>query len=172
MNKEIERYITTNYYQLLSIAKKITKNHELTNDLFHEVIIQLYNKNNIVLQEYSDDQIKYYIVSIIRINWHSQTSPFYYKIRKESSKYTNIDDIYDLVDDTQLEFEKQHLFDILEQSWCELDWFRKSLFEMYMTLGSMKKVSKQTRIPISSISRYLKESKELIKTNIYTKTNE
>jgi len=172
MNKEIEKYITTNYYQLLTIAKKITKNHELTNDLFHEVIIQLYNKNNIVLQEYSDDQIKYYIVSIIRINWHSQTSPFYYKIRKESSKYTNIDDIYDLVDDTQLEFEKQHLFDILEQSWCELDWFRKSLFEMYMTLGSMKKVSKQTRIPISSISRYFKESKELIKTNIYTKTNE
>jgi RNA polymerase sigma factor (sigma-70 family) len=172
MNKEIERYLTTNYYQLLNIAKKITKNHELTNDLFHEVIIQLYNKNNIVLQEYSDDQMKYYIVSIIRINWHSQTSPFYYKIRKESSKYTNIDEIYDLVDDTQLEFEKQHLFDILEQSWCELDWFRKSLFEMYMTLGSMKKVSKQTRIPISSISRYLKESKELIKTNIYTKTNE
>lgn len=172
MNKEIERYITTNYYQLLSIAKKITKNHELTNDLLHEVIIQLYNKNNIVLQEYSDDQIKYYIVSIIRINWHSQTSPFYYRMRKESSKYTNIDDIYDLVDDTQLEYEKQHLFDILEQSWCELDWFRKSLFEMYMTLGSMKKVSKQTRIPISSISRYLKESKELIKTNIYTKTNE
>lgn len=172
MNKEIERYITTNYYQLLTIAKKITKNHDLTQDLFHEVIIQLYNKNNIVLQEYSDDQMKYYIVSIMRINWHSQTSPFYYKIRKESSKYTNIDDIYDLVDDTQLEFEKQHLFDILEQSWCELDWFRKSLFEMYMTLGSMKKVSKQTRIPISSISRYLKESKELIKTNIYTKTNE
>jgi hypothetical protein len=125
-----------------------------------------------VLQEYSDDQMKYYIVSIIRINWHSQTSPFYYKIRKESSKYTNIDDICELVDDTQLEYEKQHLFDILEQSWCELDWFRKSLFEMYMTLGSMKKVSKQTRIPISSISRYLKESKELIKTNIYTKTNE
>jgi len=172
MNKEIERYITTNYYQLLTIAKKITKNHDLTQDLFHEVIIQLYNKNNIVLQEYSDEQMKYYIVSIMRINWHSQTSPFYYKIRKESSKYTNIDDIYDLVDDTQLEFEKQHLFDILEQSWCELDWFRKSLFEMYMTLGSMKKVSKQTRIPISSISRYLKESKELIKTNIYTKTNE
>lgn len=172
MNKEIERYITTNYYQLLNIAKKITKNHELTSDLFHEVILQLYNKNNIVLQEYSDDQMKYYIVSVIRINWHSKTSPFYYKIRKESSRYTNIDEIYDLADDTQLEFEKQHLFDILEQSWCELDWFRKSLFEMYMTLGSMKKVSKQTRIPISSISRYLKESKELIKTNIYTKTNE
>ena len=171
MNKEIEKYITTNYYQLLSIAKKITKNHELTNDLLHEVILQLYNKNNIVLEEYSNDQMKYYIVSVIRINWHSKTSPFYYKIRKESSNYVNIDDCFDLTDDTQLEFENQQLFDILEQSWCELDWFRKSLFEMYLTLGSMKKVSKQTRIPISSISRYLKESKEQIKNNIYQKTN-
>lgn len=171
MNKEIEKYITTNYYQLLSIAKKITKNHELSNDLLHEVILQLYNKNNIVLEEYSNDQMKYYIVSVLRINWHSKTSPFYYKIRKESSNYVNIDDCFDLTDDTQLEFENQQLFDILEQSWCELDWFKKSLFEMYLTLGSMKKVSKQTRIPISSISRYLKESKEQIKNNIYQKTN-
>jgi RNA polymerase sigma factor (sigma-70 family) len=172
MNKQIEKYITTNYYELLAIAKKITKNHELTGDLLHEIILQLYNKSDIILQEYSNDQIKYYIVSIIRINWHSNTSPFYYKIRKESSRYVNIEEIFDLADETQLDFEKQQLFDILEQSWCELDWFRKSLFEMYLTLGSMKKVSKQTRIPLSSISRYLKESKEQIKNNIFIKTNE
>jgi len=172
MNKEIEKFITTNYYQLLSITKKITKNHQLSQDLLHEVILQLYNKGQIILQEYSNDQIKYYIVSVIRINWHSNTSPFYYKIRKDSSKYTNIEEIFDLADDTQLDFEKQQLFDILEQSWCDLDWFRKSLFEMYLTLGSMKKVSKQTRIPLSSISRYLKESKEQIKNTIFIKTNE
>ncbi len=172
MNREIEKYITTNYYQLLSITKKITKNHELSQDLLHEVILQLYNKGQIILQQYTDDQIKYYIVSVIRINWHSNTSPFYYKIRKETSRYVNIDEIFNLADETQLDFEKQQLFDILEQSWCELDWFRKSLFEMYLTLGSMKKVSKQTRIPLSSISRYLKESKEQIKNNIFIKTNE
>ena len=172
MNREIQNYITNNYYQLLTITKKITKNHELSQDLLHEVILQLYNKGHIILQEYSNDQIKYYIVSIIRINWHSNTSPFYYKIRRESSKYTNIEEIYDLADESQLDFEKQQLFDILEQSWCDLDWFRKSLFEMYLTLGSMKKVSKQTRIPLSSISRYLKESKEQIKQNIFIKTNE
>ncbi len=172
MNKEIEKYITTNYYDLLKITKKITKNHDLTQDLLHEVILQLYNKDNITLREYNDEQIKYYIVSVIRINWHSKTSPFYYKIRKETSKYTNIEEIYNLADETQLEFEKQQLFDILEQSWCELDWFRKSLFEMYLTLGSMKKVSKQTRIPVSSISRYLRESKDQIKFNITIRTNE
>jgi len=174
MNKQIELYLTKNYYELLKISKKITKGHQLSQELLHEVIIQLYDKKNIVLEKYTDDQIKYYIVSIIRINWNSQTSPFCYKIRKETAKYTNIDDVFDLVDvDTaQLDFEKEELLTILEQSWCELNWFHKSLFEMYMTLGSMKKVSKQTRIPVSSISRYLKESKEQIKAAIQIKTNE
>ena len=172
MNKHIEQYITNNYYELLKIAKKITKGHQLSQELLHEVIMQLYDKKNIVLQEYNDDQIKYYIVSIIRINWHSQTSPFYYKIRKETAKYVNIDDQFDLTDENQMDFEKEELLVILEQSWADLNWFHKSLFEMYLTLGSMKKVSKQTRIPVSSISRYLKESKELIKLNIIQKTNE
>ena len=87
MVKEIEQYITKNYYQLLKIAKTITKNNQLSQDLLHEVIVQLYEKNEIILRKYEDNQIKYYIVSIMRINWYSKTSPFYYKIRKESSTY-------------------------------------------------------------------------------------
>lgn len=114
MNPQIERYITTQYYELLNIAKKITKGHELSQELLHEVILQLYNKENIILNEYSDDQIKYYIVAIIRINWHSNTSPFYYRIRKEPAKYVDITQIFDLADDTQLQFENQIIFDILE----------------------------------------------------------
>lgn len=172
MNREIERYITNNYYNLLSITKKITKNHQLSQELLHEVILQLYNKGNIVLREYNDDQIKYYIVSVIRINWHSNTSPFYYKIRKEPANYVDITQIYDMADEDQFEFEKTIIFDILEEGWTELDWFRKSLMEMYMTLGSMKKVANKTRIPVSSISRYIRESRQQIKQYINTKTNE
>jgi RNA polymerase sigma factor (sigma-70 family) len=172
MNPQIERYITTQYYELLNIAKKITKGHELSQELLHEVILQLYNKENIILNEYTDDQIKYYIVAIIRINWHSNTSPFYYRIRKEPSKYVDITQIFDLADDTQLQYENQIIFDILEEGWTELDWFRKSLFEMYMAVGSMKKVAKRTRIPISSVSRYINESRKQIKEYINIKTNE
>ncbi len=172
MNQQIEKYITNQYYNLLTITKKITKNHELSQDLLHEVILQLYNKDNIILNEYNDDQIKYYIVAIIRINWHSNTSPFYYKIRKESAKYVDISQVFDLADEPQLEFENKIIFDILEEGWAELDWFRKSLFEMYMGLGSMKKVSKKTRIPISSVSRYINESRKQIKQYIIVKTNE
>lgn len=73
--------------------------------------------------------------------------------------------------DEQEDFEKQLIFDILEQEWCELNWFNKSLIEMWLTLGSMKKVAKKTTIPISSISNYLKETRATMKKNVLEKLN-
>ena len=112
MNKKIECYITRNYYELFNIAKKITQNHNLSQDLLHEVILQLYGKETIILNEYDDNQIKYYIVSIMRINWHSNTSPFYYKVRREFKMYSDLSEILSMPDD-QENFEKELIFTIL-----------------------------------------------------------
>lgn len=166
MNQQIEKFITNNYYELLKISKKITSNHNLYKDLLHEVIIQLYDKDNIILRDYTNEQIKYYIVSIMRMNWHSKTSPFYYKVRREIMMYSEFHPSFDIPEEeTQLEFEKQIIFDILEVGWTELDWFHKSLMEMYLTLGSMNKVAKKTKIPLTSIRRYINSAKTTIKKN-------
>lgn len=165
MRKEIEQYITKNYYQLLTIAKKITKNHNLSQDLLHEVILQLYEKEDIILQQYNDDQIKYYIVSILRINWYSKTSPFYYRIKRETEKYAELSDVFD-IEDEQHNFEKEIILSILEKSFCELSWFHKSMIQMYLVLGSLKKVSQQTDIPITSVARYVKEAKQQMRNDI------
>ena len=177
MNKEIELFITKNYYELLKITKKITKNHDLTQDLLHEVIIQLYSKENIDLKFYDDSSIKYYIVSIIRINWISKTSPFYYKVRREFLKYSdflhnvNTDSLFEVSED-QKYYEKQKLFDILEKEYSELTWFHKSLMDCYLTLGSVNKVAKHTEIPKSSIIKYIKQSKDQIRNNVINKLKE
>lgn len=177
MNKEIEKYIVNNYFKLLQITKKITDNHDLTQDLLHEVILQLYDKGVINLKTYDDDSIRYYIVSIIRINWISKTSPFYYKVRREFLKYdslmehTNVNNFFDMSAEQEY-FEKQKLYDILEQEYSELTWFHKSLFELYLCLGSVNKVSKHTEIPKSTIIKYIKESKETIKNNVLQKLKE
>jgi len=177
MNKQVESYITNNYYELLKIARKITKNHDLTQDLLHEVIIQLYEKEHITLKFYDDSSIKYYIVSIIRINWISKTSPFYYKIRREFLKYddflsnVNPNSVFE-VSEEQKSFEKQQLFNILELEYSELTWFHKNLLGLYLCLGSVNKVAKHTEIPKSSIIKYIKESKETIKKNVIQKLKE
>jgi RNA polymerase sigma factor (sigma-70 family) len=170
MHNQIENYITKNYYELLNIARSITKGHELSKDLLHEVILQLYDKNEIKLKTYDDNSIKYYITAVMRINWNSKTSPFYYKIRRETFRYVDLNDILEYPTNEQEQFEQEQILVILEESWADLNWFHKSLFEMYMCVGSMNKLSKKTKIPLSSIRRYIKEAKEEIKVQFTLRT--
>jgi DNA-directed RNA polymerase specialized sigma24 family protein len=168
MKKKIESYITRNYYQLLKIAKKLTNNHDLHQDLLHEVILQILEKDDVVLKTYDDDSIRYYIVAIIRINWNSKTSPFYYKIRREISKYTDLTPILEIEEDQQ-QFEKELIFSILEVSYTELNFFHKSLMDMYLILGSMNKVSKEMDIPLTSVQTYIRQAKNQIKEDVNNK---
>ena len=164
MNQLVEKYITTNYYKLLHISKRITKGHQLSQDLLHEVILQLYHKKEIILSDYEDDTIRYYITSVLRINWNSKTSPFFYKIRKEPLNYQPITDIFEDEDD-QLKWEREILLQSLELSYSELDFWRKGMIELYLVLGSVNKVSKFTGIPKSSIIKYVKQSREQLRNN-------
>ena len=171
MDKRIECFITRNYYLLLKIAKKITKKDEETSrELLHEVFLQLYSRDEIKLRDYNDDSIKYYITSIMRVNYYSQTSPYYYRIRKERCLYSDLSEALHM-EAEQEEFEKQNIFDILEESYSELGWFHKSLLDMYLTLGSLKKVSNKTTIPLTSISRYIKEARTDVINDINRKLN-
>jgi hypothetical protein len=171
MNKEIESYLTRHYYTLLNISKKITKTDEETSrELLHEVILQLYSREQIILKEYSDDCIKYYITSIMRVNYYSKTSPYHYRIRKERQKYSDLSEALNMESD-QEEFEKQNIFDILEISYTELNWFHKSLMDLYMTLGSLKKVSQKTNIPLTSVSRYITEARQGVIHDINNRLN-
>jgi len=172
MNKTIECYITRNYYLLLGIAKKITKKDEETSrELLHEVFLQLYQKDKIVLKQYNDDSIRYYITSIMRVNYYSSTSPYHYRIRKERLNYSELSEAMNM-ETEQETFESEQLFQILEEQYSELDWFRKSILDLYLTLNSLKAVSRKTTIPLTSISRYIKEGKAQIKTNVINRLND
>lgn len=172
MRKEIESYITKDYYNLLNISKKMTRGDQLSQDLLHEVILQLYDKEDIILKSYDDNSIKYYIVAIMRINYFSKTSPFFYRIKRERMiMNVDISTCWDMSYE-QESFESEELYKLLEEEYCELNWFKKSLLDMYLSLNSsMKAVSRKTNIPIQSISRYIKETRLEVKTNIINKLN-
>jgi hypothetical protein len=170
MKIEIERYITKHYYELLDICNKITKHNTLAGDLLNDVLLQLYDKENIKLDKLDDNNIKYYIIKCLTINWYSKTSPFYRKIRLESSRYSELFEVSNLIDDDNL-FTSHELFEIMETEWTEVEWFHKIIFQKWMTLGSLKKVSIDTRIPLTSIARYVKETKTTIKENTFRKMN-
>jgi hypothetical protein len=174
MKIEIENYIIREYYKLQNISKKICKrDDDMYKDLLHEVILQLYDKEQIKLKKYDDNSIRYYITAVMRINYYSKTSPFYYKIRR-SQKIMNVDlsTCFDL-EYEQESFESEILLQLVEEAYCDLDWFKKSLLDLYLSLNSsMKAVSRKTTIPISSISRYFKEIRVETKQKIISKLND
>ena len=172
MNKDIENYIANNYYTIYNIALKMTKQDPLTKDLLHEVILQLYDKQVITLKNYDDNSIKYYIVAVLRINYFSKTSPFHYRIRRERQIMSvDVATCWDLSDE-QEQFETEQIYKLLEENYSELDWFKKSLLDLYLSLNrSMKAVSRKTNIPNQSISRYINEIRKIVKEDIKIKLN-
>lgn len=172
MNKKIDTYIQKNYYILLNIANKMTDRDELAQDLLHECILQMYNKGDVKLKSYEDDSIKYYIVAVMRINYFSKTSPFYYRMKREKHiMNVDISKCYDIPYE-QENFEKEELYQLLEINYSELNWFHKSLLDLYLSLNSsMKAVSRKTTIPNQSVSRYIKEIRNIVKANIMKQLN-
>lgn len=170
MKPEINNYITRNYYELLEICNKITKHNTLAGDLLNDVILQLYDRDNIKLNKLDDNSIKYYIIKCLTINWYSKTSPFYRKVRRESTLYNELFEVANLIDSEDI-FTEHSMMEIVETEFTEMDWFHKIIFNKYLTLGSLKKVSVDTRIPLTSIARYVKETKTTIKQNTFKKLN-
>jgi hypothetical protein len=108
----------------------------------------------------------------MRINYFSKTSPFHYRIRRER-QIMNVDvaSCWDLTDE-QEQFETEQIYKLLEENYSELDWFKKSLLDLYLSLNrSMKAVSRKTNIPNQSISRYINEIRKQVKTDIIKKIN-
>jgi hypothetical protein len=167
MNREIENYITNNYYELLKICKKYTKDDDWSSELLHEIIIQLYDKKE-YKGKLEDKDIKYYIVRMIYVNWCLPTSPFYRKIKKFSLTSVDLTEAMNVaVEESELDQHK--LLDIVELEWAEMDWFNKIIFEKYMIIGSLKGVSRDTTIPLTSIKRYVDDTKRMIKINSINK---
>lgn len=168
MPPEFNNYITRNYYELLKVCKKYTKNDDWASELLHEVLFQLYERGTIKLEKLEDNQIKGYIVRCITVNWCYTSSPFYKKIKRHSMLDMDLNDVGDPpVEDNEL---REHLvMETIEEEFCHLNWFSKDILSRYLLLGSYRKVSLQTTISQTSIKRYVKDAKNEIKINVFKK---
>jgi hypothetical protein len=160
---EVEQYIAKNYYQLLKIAKKYTKNDDWASELLHEVILQLYDKKELKLN-LDDTSIKSYIIRCLMVNWCYPSSPFFKKHKKHNHTHIELSEILELVQE-DTEIDDHRFMDILEQEFGDMNWFNKLIFEKYLTLGSLKRVSLDTTITIPSIGRYVKETRTQVRFN-------
>lgn len=169
MKIEIEDYLNRNYYKLLIIAKKYTKNDDWASELLHEIIIQLYDKNEVKVK-LEDKDIKQYIIRMLMVNWCYPSSPFYQKHKKHNITTVELNEAIQILNQ-ESELESHKFIDIMEQEFQDQSWFHKIIFEKWMLLGSLKKVSVDTSISLASIGRYVKETRTEVKLNTFKRYN-
>ena len=169
MIPELNSFITRYYYDLLKISKKYTKNDDFASELLHEVLLQLFEKKELKLN-LDDNSIKCYIIRMLMVNWCYPSSPFYKKYKKDNITHVELTEAMQMTIQ-QTELDSHRFMDILEEEFSEVNWFNKLIFEKYLTLGSLKKVSMDTTITLPSIGRYVKETRTQVKLNTFKRYN-
>lgn len=147
----------------MNIAKTITRGNYLYQDLLNSVLLELLSQDAIVLKSNNENDFKYFITGLLSRNWHSKTSRFYYADRKENSNYVEFQPNVEIIDTVDETIEKEERICAMEDAYCGLPIYNRALIDTYMAQGSLKRTSKVTGIPLTSISRGINFAKEHIK---------
>jgi len=145
------------YETYKSIALKICKNDEKTEDLLHDVLIQL--SNNIKFTGLTGSQKTFFFVKSISNQYYSNNSYFYRQYKK-----FQYGELYNTEQKDEQYEEKPTLEWVQEELEKELKndedfWYNKGLFEMYMKHKKLETLHKLTTIPKYSIRQTIKEMK-------------
>lgn len=83
-NSEI---ITLNYADICTICINICNSSNYVKDLTQEIFLILLETDNTKLNLLNDNnELKFYVSRIVKNNWNSKSSPFYYKYKKPVSE--------------------------------------------------------------------------------------
>jgi len=172
--KILNKYINKNYTNLLNISKKITSSaFPDYEDLLHDVISDLYNKDECLINGLIErKELAYYIIKMMVNQYHSNTSPFYskykkyYTINKQYLKeyifnYKDWQNRGKTLDELILNEKRLKWIDDMLKN---LRWFDASVFKVYFAEGhSLSSLEKATKINRNTLGKSIRIVKKYLK---------
>ena len=165
--EKLNIYLEKSYSNLLDISKRITSNrHPDYEDLLHETILALYNSDKEKIKYIIEQKkLTFYIVRIMMNQYHSNTSPYHKKYRKQYNQ-KQLKDFYIYTKEPltkekikQLE-EQEDRLQWIEDKLKHLSWFDVEVFKIYYrenySLNTMSKATKINRSTVGKSIRYIK----------------
>ena len=165
----IRQYIEKNYIEILNKVKAVTRNHQDTEDLLQDCILNLLEKgsdytDNIV----RDDKVQHYIIRMVHIQFNSSTSPFYTQYKKSSLKSKEIDEelIESLEDKIEIKEDSQKLVEDVKIYIGNLPVYNRTIAEKHFVDNiSQREMSKYYNINRLHIAKDLNTIKKNIRIN-------
>lgn len=145
------------YKEYLNLVKTITKNSKYSNDLLHDVLIQLESNEKWV--NLNNKERKYFFTRTIQNQFYSNNSKFQRTYKKyefdEIGSVEQLETIYEEL--PTLEW----VYEFLDKEVKERpeNWYNVGLFKMYLDVKKINLINKKTKIPKYSIRRTIKEMK-------------
>jgi len=155
-------WISQNNDLCLNKVREIVSNTNEADDLYQSVVEQLLKKPE-KIDKVTDKEKYYFFIRVIRNNYFSKTSPYHYQYRKPSEKNIQVkEDILEQIQD------EEYTEELPDMEWVKnelqhLDWFSRDLFLLWLELNTISNVSRQTQIPLNSVSRYINKIKKELK---------
>ena len=143
-------YISRNYNELRRYAGAFTRD---PNDLIHHTFVKMHDAGFIYI---NDQMTDYYFKRSMKNNATRGDFKKQYKIDHEQVE--NIPEEHDI--DRRIAIEK---VDVVLR---HLDYFDRTIFELYLRGENMTKLSKESGIPISTIYHTLSQVRQIIKDNV------
>lgn len=161
----VQNWINSNYEKYKSDCAGITRGHDLSEELCHYVLTEFLYKPEVQTIVESGGAY-YYLIRMTLNNWNSITSPFYRTYRQPYLEVETLTEQADAIPDTS-EPDIEQLAKRVEAQMNKLGWYEKNLFIAYVEHnGNASSLSKETRIPRTSISLTLKNIRNFIKAGV------
>ena len=169
--EKLNDYLDKSYQNLLDISKRITSNrHPDYEDLLHETILALYNADKEKIKDIIEQKkLTFYIVRIMMNQYHSNTSPYHKKYRKQYNE-KQLKEFYiytkePLTKEKMKKLEEQEdRLQWIEEKLKHLSWFDVEVFKIYYREGfSLNKMQKETKINRSTLGKSIRFIKNYLK---------
>jgi len=159
------RTILAEFYQSPDLDKMLGKfnagagQDDLKSELFATLCEK---KDELIIELFEKKQLMFYATGIVQRMIFQPNNRFYRRYRTQTYEYTEAL-FNEQTDDSKAERESQ--LQAMEQAIeNDLHWVEKAMLKLHQELGSMEKISKETKISMKQIERIYKKGKEKIRT--------
>ena len=144
------------YNKYLDITKKITNYDERSQDLLQDILLNF--QRSALFNTLSERERVFFLIRAIKNQYYSKNSYFY----RDYVRPTGVKLDYEFEVEDKVEPEYPNL-EWVKNRIEQLNWYEKGIFTLYIDLGTIEKVSKQTKIPLYSIHKSINKTKKFLK---------
>lgn len=159
----INQYLQEHYKQIKKKIKAVTRNHQNTDDLISDLMLDLLEKNNDFINDLMvRGKVQHYLVKAAHIQYNSSTSPFHLKYRKQN--YKELPEEIELEEETPIHQDTEKLAKDVKLYIGRLPVYERTLAERHLIDGnSLRQMSSMYNINREYITRDVKNIKKNIK---------